>query len=419
MGRLISAPSSTITSCSSQLQIPTCILDTTTNSVVDSLSRSYGGSVQESLKKLRHHSFIITDPHLPGHPIVYASEGFLHMTGYLTEEVMGRNPRFLQGPDTDRRSVLQIKDAVLEEKACDVVLLNYTKQGLPFSIVFHMAPVFSQKNGRLLYFVGAQKSLTESFSKQVQQFEANLSGLRKGPSALLGTKSWRDTMNGNLKGHLIPDSYLDYRCGGQRKKKMKIASTIVQLVIHELASCNELTNDSALRSGCIRENAESDLCHSLTLALARIQRSFVISNSKLPGMPVAYASDMFLDLTGYQRHEVIGRSCKFLQGQDTDDCAVQQIRDCCKEGKSCTVRILNYRKDGSPFWNLLHMAPVRDHTAKVVYYVGVQLQLGFPQAEVRQLSRDVSPAMLQLGVVGAVKVAVRSLQGHGLRRSLP
>nr|AML77228.1 putative LOV domain-containing protein [Myriopteris rufa] len=231
-----------------------------------------------------------------------------------------------------------------------------------------------------------------------------------------------DSINPCLKGRqpsgTPSDGCLNYQCSGQRKKKMKIASTILQLVVHELVTSNKLMSDKALRGRCLSEEAKTALCSSLTLALTRIQQSFVISDAKLPGMPIAYASDMFLHLAGYQRHEVLGRSCKFLQGQGTDACAVEQIRDAIRDNRACTVRILNYRKNGSPFWNLLHVAPVRDHTAKVVYYVGVQLHLDFPLAEGFLASRDVTPAMLQLGAVGAVKVAVRSLQGHGLRRSL-
>ncbi|KAI5070978.1 hypothetical protein GOP47_0013229 [Adiantum capillus-veneris] len=372
------------------------------------MSRSYGVPVLESLRKLRRHSFIVTDPYLPGHPIVYASEGFLHMTGYLVEEVMGRSPRFLQGPDTDRRSVLQLRDAVREEKPCHVILLNYTKQGWPYRIILHMAPIFSHKNGRLLHFVGAQKPLSDCFSMRC---EASLLELCKGPSVLLGTKSWVDSID---SCHPPSDDRSSYRFSGQRKKKMKIASTILQLVIHELVTSNKLMSNGALCCRCLSEKAEFSLCSSLTLALNRIQQSFVITDPKLPGMPVAYASDMFLQLSGYQRQEVIGRSCKFLQGQSTDACAVEQIRDAIREEMACTVRILNYKKDGSLFWNLLHVAPVRDHTAKVVYYVGVQLLSGYPLLE--DASRNVTPAISQLGAVGAVKVAVRSLQSNGLRR---
>nr|AML76497.1 putative LOV domain-containing protein [Adiantum raddianum] len=414
MGRPIPAPSSPVIPARLQLQET----DSTpiTRCVEESMRQSYGVYAQESLQKLRQHSFIVTDPYLPGHPIVYASEGFLRMTGYLAPEVIGRSPRFLQGPGTDRRSILQIRDAVREEKPCHVVLLNYTKQGLPFPIVLHIAPVFSQTTGKLLHYVGAQKPLFEFSSKQMRHCEATLSVLCKGPSVLMGPKILADCID---SCYHLSDSLLNYRCSGQRKKRTKIPSTILQLVTHELATFNKWRNDRALGDRRSCGIAETALCCSLTLAFNRIQQSFVISDCKLPGMPVAYASDMFLHLTGYERHEVIGRSCKFLQGLDTDARVVEQIGNAIKEEGVCTIRVLNYKKDGSPFWNLLHVAPVRDHSAKVVYYVGVQLHMGFPLGvESSQVSRDVSPALAQLGVVGAVKVAVRSLQSNGLRRSL-
>nr|AML78299.1 putative LOV domain-containing protein [Asplenium nidus] len=199
----------------------------------------------------------------------------------------------------------------------------------------------------------------------------------------------------------------------QKKKKVKVAQTILQLVIHELNKANELKRASALHSRYLSENADTAFCSSLTLALQRIQQSFVIANSRLPGIPIVYASDKFVHLTGYLKDEVMGRNCRFLQGQNTDELVVQQIRDCVKEEKACTVQILNYRKNGQPFWNLLHVAPVRDHTAKTAYFVGVQWELS---SEALQ-SGSIMPVMEQLGAVGAIKVAFRSLQSQGLRRN--
>nr|AML78998.1 putative LOV domain-containing protein [Struthiopteris spicant] len=423
MGRRICAPSPVPTSSSSQSvtepQVPTLsrtMPAPTSQSVIESMSRSYDASVQQSLKKLHHHSFVITDPHLPGHPIVYASDTFLHMSGYLAEEVLGRNPKFLQGPDTDRQSVCQVRDSISEGKPCHVVLLNYTKQGWPFQIVLHMAPVVSQNDGRLLHFVGAQTPLFDystRLKKQAVQSAPTLLGLQKGPDTFLGQKGVFNTENAGLFGYLpySNDLLQTGSCtGSQKKKKMKVALTVLQLVIHELTKSSERKCAEVLRSRYLSETAETALCSSLTLALTRIQQSFVISNPNVPGMPIIYASDMFLRLTGYQKDEVIGRNCRFLQGQDTDACVVQQIRDCIKAEKACTVRILNYKKDRSPFWNLLHVAPVRDHTAKIAYFVGVQWELGSDCCQ----TSDIAPVMQQLGAVGAIKVAVK---GQGLRRS--
>ena len=125
-------------------------------------------------------------------------------------------------------------------------------------------------------------------------------------------------------------------------------------------------------------------------------------------MPIVYASDAFLNLTGYARDEVLGRNCRFLGGPDTDDSTLYLIRESIKNEQPCTVRILNYRKDRSSFWNLLHISPVRDASGKVAYYVGVQIE-----DECKNEDRQgLSPEKRQLSVVGVVKVAVRSLSMH-------
>nr|AML77671.1 putative LOV domain-containing protein [Asplenium platyneuron] len=426
MGKRICTPSPVATVSSVQQPVeesgvPT-MLPPITESVMESMSQGYDASVQQSLKKLCHHSFVITDPHLHGHPIVYVSDAFLHMSGYSAEEVLGRNPKFLQGPDTDRQSIFQIRDAVYEARPCNVVLLNYSKQGWPFQIVLHMAPVFSQSDDRLLHFVGAQIPLVDccyNLGKHAVQSAPLLSGFQSNTGCLLGQKFSCSIGNSGLTNYLLSLNVALYRTGSctglQKKKKMKVAQTVLQLVTHELNKANELKSAPALHSRCLSENADTALCSSLTLALHRIQQSFVISNPRLPGIPVVYASDKFVLLTGYQKDEVLGCNCRFLQGQNTDALVVQQIRDNVKEEKACTVRILNYRKNGQPFWNLLHVAPIRDHTAKIVYFVGVQWELS---SEYFQTS-NIKPVMGQLGAVGAIKVAVRSLQSPGLRRNCP
>ncbi|KAG8663246.1 protein TWIN LOV 1-like [Manihot esculenta] len=84
----------------------------------------------------------------------------------------------------------------------------------------------------------------------------------------------------------------------------------------------------------------------------------------LPDMPIVYASDAFLELTGYARNEVLGRNCRFLSGVETNSSVLQKITESIQTEQACTVRILNYRKNKSTFWNLLHISPVRNATGK-------------------------------------------------------
>lgn len=97
-----------------------------------------------------------------------------------------------------------------------------------------------------------------------------------------------------------------------------------------------------------------------------------ISSMSSKDRPLIYVNDGFQRMTGYIEKEVIGRNCRFLQGKDTDQESVQKIRDAIQKEESCIVELLNYKKDGSPFWNRLSITPIRDDLNKVSHYVGVQ-----------------------------------------------
>ncbi|KAK6946557.1 Protein kinase domain, partial [Dillenia turbinata] len=100
-------------------------------------------------------NFVITDPRLPDNPIIFASDSFLELTEYTREEILGRNCRFLQGPETDQGTVSKIRDAIREQKEITVQLINYTKSGKKFWNLFHLQPMRDQK-GELQYFIGVQ-----------------------------------------------------------------------------------------------------------------------------------------------------------------------------------------------------------------------------------------------------------------------
>ncbi|CAN1156453.1 PHOT2, partial [Linum perenne] len=100
-------------------------------------------------------NFVITDPRLPDNPIIFASDSFLELTEYTREEILGRNCRFLQGPETDQTTVSKIRDAISEQREITVQLINYTKSGKKYWNLFHLQPMRDQK-GELQYFIGVQ-----------------------------------------------------------------------------------------------------------------------------------------------------------------------------------------------------------------------------------------------------------------------
>lgn len=98
----------------------------------------------------------------------------------------------------------------------------------------------------------------------------------------------------------------------------------------------------------------------------------VIADATVPGCPLTYVSPGFEQLTGYRAAEVLGGKCSVLQGADTDPRAVDVLRRAIAEGREAYVTLLNYRADGSPFWNEVALAPQHDADGRLVSYLGVQ-----------------------------------------------
>jgi len=88
--------------------------------------------------------------------------------------------------------------------------------------------------------------------------------------------------------------------------------------------------------------------------------------------PLVYVNDRFEELTGYDSDEVIGRNCRFLQGEDTTSAATEEIREAIDAAEPVTAELRNYRKDGTEFWNRVTIAPVRDDEGRVTNYIGFQ-----------------------------------------------
>jgi PAS domain S-box-containing protein len=116
-----------------------------------------------------------------------------------------------------------------------------------------------------------------------------------------------------------------------------------------------------------------------------------ISTMSLPDRPLIYVNEGFQKITGYTREEVIGRNCRFLQGEGTDPLAVQELREAIRKGESCTVELLNFRKNGEPFWNRLSITPIHNQEKMVTHYVGIQsdiTQLRETQANVEIANKE-------------------------------
>ena len=101
---------------------------------------------------------VISNPRLPDNPIVECNSAFEALTGYTRDEIVGRNCRFLAGPNTEPRLTAEIVAAVRERRPVLVEILNYKKDGTPFRNAVLVAPIFDA-NGELEYFLGSQMEI--------------------------------------------------------------------------------------------------------------------------------------------------------------------------------------------------------------------------------------------------------------------
>ncbi len=116
----------------------------------------------------------------------------------------------------------------------------------------------------------------------------------------------------------------------------------------------------------------TDANHLYTAAMSTISGCLTLIDATQPDYPIVFANTAFLILSGYSTEEIVGRNCRFLQGPDTDRVVVQEIREAVAAGLPIRREILNYRKDGTSFWNDLVIEPVRSPAGIVTGYVGVQ-----------------------------------------------
>ncbi|MDX3910507.1 MAG: PAS domain-containing protein [Sphingobium sp.] len=108
------------------------------------------------------------------------------------------------------------------------------------------------------------------------------------------------------------------------------------------------------------------------IAVERTRMPMVVTDPRQQDGPIVLANHAFLELTGYSAEEVIGRNCRFLQGPLTSDSEIASIRDGLTKKCNVSVELLNYRKDGSTFWNQLSISPVLDEAGDVIYHFGSQ-----------------------------------------------
>lgn len=123
-----------------------------------------------------------------------------------------------------------------------------------------------------------------------------------------------------------------------------------------------------------RLRANEDI-HLRNVAIASVGTGVTIADARHPDLPLIYVNRGFEQITGFSAKEAVGRSCRFLQAHDRDQAALDVLRTSLRKGEHCNVRLRNYRKDGTLFWNELIISPVRNEEGDLTHFIGIQIDV--------------------------------------------
>lgn len=122
-------------------------------------------------------------------------------------------------------------------------------------------------------------------------------------------------------------------------------------------------------------HAEKGRGDPFAAAVRSTRMPMAITDPAQPDNPIVFVNEAFQRLTGYSRDECIGKNCRFLQGPNTDAKAVAKVRAAVESGGDIAIDLLNYKKDGTTFWNALYLSPVRGEDGTVQFFFASQLDV--------------------------------------------
>src|SRR5215207_3056213 len=146
----------------------------------------------------------------------------------------------------------------------------------------------------------------------------------------------------------------------------------------------------------------------LDRAVAASSNGIVITDPRMPDNPIVYVNPAFERISGYPMDEVLGHNCRFLQADDRDQSSLDELRVALREERECRVILKNYRKDGTPFWNELYVAPIHDEEGTLTNFVGVQNDIT-ERREIEEVLRESEErfrATFEHAAIGAAQVGI-------------
>ena len=178
---------------------------------------------------------VVSDPRLPDNPIVACNDAFVRLTGYPLAEILGRNCRFLRGPETAPERTGLLRQAIKAARPALVELINYRKDGTTFNNAVMIAPLFDER-GELIYYIGSQVEVTGPAPGRQETARQMVDRL---------TRRQRQILAALAKG-MLNKQIAHELCLGERTIKMHRAAMLRALELNSSAEAIRLAIEAGL-----------------------------------------------------------------------------------------------------------------------------------------------------------------------------
>lgn len=135
------------------------------------------------------------------------------------------------------------------------------------------------------------------------------------------------------------------------------------------------------------EKDPSTIPYVLSQILDTCVNGITLSDPDQPDNPIVYANEAFELITGYDKDEILGKNCRFLQAEDRDQPEIEQIREALRTHTPVTVTLRNYRRDGTLFYNQFSIRPLFDPQGELIYFLGIQYDVTEKKRAQEELNR--------------------------------
>ncbi|KAH8047205.1 PAS domain-containing protein [Aureococcus anophagefferens] len=376
---------------------------------------------------------VVSDMTIPGAPMVYVNPEFCRVTEYPREEAVGRNCRFLQGPDTEPESIQVIQETLCKGEDCHVLLTNYRKSGDKFKNLLSMRPVYDADDV-YRYTIGVQFEVEKDNSPaKLQQLnkllqmlpkKLNLRSAKVARPRLLAARTdggANDALTAptEVETHVqfareaadVLRDDLESKASKKQLRKLHLRMrhnpifycTRTEIVIGDIDETawepirkevawglDELESAETHLHTCAHgvSTETSDERYWLDMfsgVASSLEDAGAVGRTCGCPIPlVAINEPGFRNQTGYGP-EQIGKKCTFLQGPETEQYLIDEIVDALRECKGLAVKLTNVKKDGSAFQCYLALHPVFGANGDL-YQVGAQVDMtGRPSDACAQL----------------------------------